>query len=469
MDDSRTAQTSECALGCHRNATHFCYCEFSDTFLCTEHIATHAASHSSDQHFCPLPLTAFAYHHNFGYYDRLRSRQEGWEAGLNALQQNLKEVEKCLEEFGVMMENRIWLLAEFTIRKTAELERWKQSMNERIKTAIQLAEACFYEDNPELSDPLARVLRSYVPGSDTLRLFSYALDPTQLPSVSGNVLVTELLEPKEMNTERISKMNTLEGIAPQLIRIEDQAISLFDFSQNRWKAELSLNKSVARSGHRFCLQSDTEVFLSGGKDDAGTILKSSFEIDFQGRVTCKPDMSIERSLHGLVYYAGIRYVFGGETTHQTNICHASNQAERLELGENTWKQLPEMQHARKSFQPAVWRLSIYLCGGEQQLSIEVFELETWQMRELTLALPESSNATLAWTQGDELAILGKNWFLRLGWMDGQMCRKERSQHGNGTDPYSRGAPVLRGSQVFVSSGLKCVVYAAESGKKIKEF
>lgn len=469
MDSSTEPPASECSLNCPRTATHFCYCDFSDTFLCTEHVTTHVETHSSDQHFYPLPLPAFRDHQSFGYYDRLRSRQEGREAGLKALLQNLKEVERCLGEFGAMMENVIWQLADFTSRKTAELELWKQDLEQRIGAATQLVEASFYEDSPELSDSLARVLRNYVPGSDTLRLFSYTLDPALLPPVSENVLVTELLEPKELSFERISKMNTFEGVSPQLVRVESQAISLFDFSQKRWKPLLSLSKPVARSGHRFCLQSDTEVFLCGGKDEAGTILKSSFELDFQGRVTCKSDMSIERSLHGLVYYAGIRYVFGGETTHQTCISHVSNQAERLELGESAWKLLPQMQYARKSFQPAVWRLGIYLCGGEQQLSIEVFELETWQMRRLTLALPESSNATLAWTQGDELAILGKNWLLRLGWKDGQMSRKERTQHRNGADPYSRGAPVLRGSEVFVSSGLKCVVYAADSGKKIREF
>jgi hypothetical protein len=198
------------------------------------------------------------------------------------------------------------------------------------------------------------------------------------------------------------------------------------------------------------------------------MLKSSFEVDFQGRVTCKPDMTIERCLHGLVYFAGFRFVFGGETTSETSIFRDSTRAESLELCGDAWKQLPDMRYPRKNFQPAVWRLSLFLCGGEQLL-IEELELESRQMRLHSISLPEASKATLAYLLDDDLVVLGKNWLLRLGLRDNKLYLKARSQHGNGTDPYSRAMPVVRGTEIYVSSGFKCVVYSTESGKKIKEF
>lgn len=459
---------SLCALGCSRPATHFCYCDFNETFLCTEHSSTHEESHTSEQHFRPLPLLAYGHHQNFGYYDRLKTRQEGWEAGVKVLQQNLTELDKCMTEFADLIEERIWELTDFAYKKQAELEVWKQNMSERIANAVNLVESTFYEDEPELTDSLARVLRGYIPGSDTLRLFTYDMRPDLLPSVSNEVLTTELLEPKELSLERMSKMNTMEGISPKLIRIEDQALSIFDFEQNRWKSPLSLTRQVGTSGHRFCLQSDTEVFLCGGKDSAGVMLKSCFEVDFQGRVNCKSDMTIARSLHGLVYFAGFRFVFGGETTSETSVSRDSTRAESLELCGDSWRQLPDMRYPRKNFQPAIWRLSLFLCGGEQLL-IEELELESRQMRLHSISLPEASKANLAYVLDDDLVVLGKNWLLRLGLKDNKLYLKTRSQHGNGADPYSRAMPVVRGSEIYVSSGLKCVVYSAGSGKKIKEF
>jgi hypothetical protein len=91
------------------------------------------------------------------------------------------------------------------------------------------------------------------------------------------------------------------------------------------------------------------------------------------------------------------------------------------------------------------------------------------MRLHSISLPEASKATLAYLLDDDLVVLGKNWLLRLGLRDNKLYLKARSQHGNGTDPYSRAMPVVRGTEIYVSSGFKCVVYSTESGKKIKEF
>ena len=442
------------------DATHFCYCAGSETFLCEEHVGTHEESHSESELFVPLPLSALDQHLNFGYYDRLKVRLQANTLGLDALDNNLAEIDRCIEEISTIVEEVIWKLNDFACRKVKELKEIRAKIQFQIEEARLEFRNTLYDDFTTPIFPATVSLRNFVPGSEMLTLFQFSLKADLFPPNFDQLLTYTVRPPQQSAPENSETVDTARfGFI--LPKIESQKISFFDFERKSWRKSVTVRGKIVSNGHRFVLLSDNTVFLCGGRDKE-TVFASSFVLDSGGKVQKWADMQVARFAHGLVCYLKFVYSFGGQTQDKESSAHS----ELMKLTENRWETIAEMPSPRKNFVPTVFQRRIYLCGGSGNTDIDVFELEFGRMRSLNFRLPEVSAACLSFVQRNEMVVVLKNTILRFREKENRLMLRGTLRHDNNAEPYAKTAPVVYGTKVFVSNGSKCVVYDTITGKAL---
>ena len=167
-----------------------------------------------------------------------------------------------------------------------------------------------------------------------------------------------------------------------------------------------------------------------------------------------------RNAGGVVMWQGDAYVFGS--------CRGSgvSTGESIALPQGQWRSLPNMHKPRFSFTPTIWRNSIYLCGGWECDSAEVFD--GISMRLLTLKLPETGR-TLSCLHGSSLLLFTYNYLTVLSLhADSDEVQVTSKQHSK-YYPDSNTSPVLRGDLFFFHFGKVCRCSAEDGEPLISSF
>lgn len=158
----------------------------------------------------------------------------------------------------------------------------------------------------------------------------------------------------------------------KLLRVHQGTIQYFK-KTDKWALFAPIRRNILPEGLRLVYIPDEDiVFICGG---LRLQAKSTYYIT-RTKTKQLSDMSTRRSLHGLCYAKSVNsvLVFGGEQLQER--FEQISSAEKFDLRENEWKTLPDMLEARADFQPCVVYDKVYICGGNQSGTCELFDLKT---------------------------------------------------------------------------------------------
>ena len=323
-----------CSICVKTPATTFCICSQSQsgpTLLCDSHLSEHLVKDRSRLHQL-LPIGAVSEQISPGYCERLKNRQDGIQLGKELLMENVKRIDRCIEEFAGKVQEVMNVLSAYWTEQNSGLLKLREEMVTAINEAIAEAEATLYQDAPTLHCQLAEPLRAALHHQSNLRLFDYYLDQSPYPSSLETLLILQ---------NRLNMTNI-----PTLPVIMDSNLTLFNLSTTTKQTEMKhLNLQVVNNDQgTLCVISPTQYF--------NVFMHKALVLDMDLRQILQKQHTIKgRLFAGSVKFGNFVYVFGGV---------GEKSAERYDLALNKWQPLPEMQQEMWKFTPAVHESCAYL-------------------------------------------------------------------------------------------------------------
>lgn len=136
---------------------------------------------------------------------------------------------------------------------------------------------------------------------------------------------------------------------------------------------------------------------------------SAFLLNIESGSLCRGgNMRTARHSHGMVCYTGSVFAFGGVST------LTLRKAEEYQIATKRWHSLPSMNHPRRLFNPCARSDSIYLCGGVDCDSLELFSIPDRKYTVIEIMLP----VTRCWQCAsvlvqDELVYVTEAFVMRM--------------------------------------------------------
>lgn len=259
---------------------------------------------------------------------------------------------------------------------------------------------------------------------------------------------------------------------PLFVLLYYSSISSFDVSawQATTKEKVSLDVRLSCSNSSYIVLDRTSVLCCGGNSKSQTDIRSKlgaaskqvFTVHITtGTVTSLADMSIARERCGLIVYRQVAYVFGGtDRGFYGSIAPCAYTCESMALASEAWGRLGDMNEARWSFNPCLWRGEIYLCDN---FTAEIFNPENRSFRAISVEFSNTRDAC-AYVWNDKLVVVSAEWITRLEWREGSLEVVKQKQKS--LSPASQCLPEVWGSRVYWFSYGGLIVANAETGGKI---
>lgn len=331
MDSNRL-----CSICSDSSATSFCTCSgLTPLLLCDTHVSEHIFKDRTRIHQL-LPITALIARTQSSHYDRLKARQDAVALGREELWDNVRRLDKCLEEFTAKLQEIMNALSEYWNVKNAELQGIREQLVESINESVSEAEATLYEENPQFHYKLSQALREFQRGNRSLRLFEYSIDEKGYSSSLENILAIT------------SSLQTVETSVLPLL--SQQSITLYKLEESKLGTELKHPLLAATQDTSLC-QVDNSSFL---------LVKCHY-VSLMDVVANKCYMKQStfraRKAAGALKFGNYVYMFGG-TGEKTS--------EKYDLSRNIWLRLGDMSRPLSNFVPVLYQDTVYLadlgCG-----------------------------------------------------------------------------------------------------------
>ena len=193
----------------------------------------------------------------------------------------------------------------------------------------------------------------------------------------------------------------------RLALVTSKSLAFFDFKHLCVKPPCEFKCRVpVNEESRWAAVSSSSVVVCGFPSDANQAVRCHM-LHMDGRVEKLPDTQYDHQACGLIVWQKAIHVFGSYEEKGSRKC------EGLPLAALTqpWVALETMQKKRCYFTPVSWRAAIYLCGGWNNTTIEVFD--GVQMRTANFHLPEGS-CTLTVVRNNSLLVLSTNFLTVIG-------------------------------------------------------
>ena len=240
--------------------------------------------------------------------------------------------------------------------------------------------------------------------------------------------------------------------SPQpLVQVREDEVRYFDLGLKQWKRLYGLQPRLPEYHMDYSLTfvDDFYLFVCGG-----TKSPASAHMLGPNRVLILPDMLLGRHSHTVAYVATYKRVcvFGGCWTHTA--CEAYYQQVQ------EWKPLPAMRTPRNGTNAVVRGDLIYLCGGDNKGTVEMYSALQDTMTLLKLTLPFSGGCVVTqW--GDLVLCIAAE--VSVWWNVREQRVVQKLVH-----PHCRVScicpPHVVGSQVYVAATLECRVYSLSAGQ-----
>ena len=331
MDSNRL-----CSICSDSSATSFCTCSgLTPLLLCDTHVPEHIFKDRTRIHQL-LPITALTVRTQSSHYDQLKARQDAVAMGREELWDNVRRLDKCLEEFTAKLQEIMNALSEYWNVKNAELQIVREYLVVNINEAVSEAEATLYEENPKLRCELTSSLREFQRGNKSLRLFEYSIDEKSCtPSLESILAITSPLHEVEV---------------PILPLLSQQSITLYNFTESKLERELQHPLLAATQETTLCQVSSNSFLVVRGHDVSLMDVAAS-------KCTAKQPTCRARKRAGGLKFGSYVYMFGGS---------GEKSAEKYDFSRNIWQKLGNMSRFLCNFVPVLYQGVVYLadlgCG-----------------------------------------------------------------------------------------------------------
>lgn len=361
---------------CNRSqAGLFCTCSGSEEFYCEGCIAGHFQKNRG-RHHLTYDVVELRYYKIPGYMERREAQIVALPRVREQVGRNVREVEKCIEEYCAKTEEFIAALN----RQKAETVELLSRKKAQIEDSLGEVEATLAEFKPDLKTVYGELIREQLDrNSADFSLFDYELTITK-PETCLNLNI----EDSVWNGTR--KFPCIYGNTLRLYDIKSKDITSFP---------LSISFTY---GSVFCLLSANSVLCLGGSPASSSVYELSLSTL---KFTTLPSTNVPRQYPGIAKVKDCVYAFG---SYKPN----SASCEKLPLSEETWSNTGNMSEARCCFMPGVYLTDVYLACLYQVSSrtIEVFSTVNEAFRTIPMLLPWTSSGYLhSFFIGNELFIL----------------------------------------------------------------
>lgn len=204
-------------------------------------------------------------------------------------------------------------------------------------------------------------------------------------------------------------LNTLREICAylpppyHLALVFNSSLSYFDCSTQTMRPAVTLDREFDSTNSRWVAVDTNRVVLCGG-GDGNEAWKTAYMLYANGSTLALPDMLHGHRSCGLTLWCRSIYVFG------SFVSEGATKSECFSLREQFWSSLPDMQTNRSCFTPVVWQSAVYLCGGNQNNTVEVWDGHCMTL--LDFLLPVKGN-TVGCVQRDEMLLVNGDTLLVL--------------------------------------------------------
>ena len=406
----------------------YCSCTIPVTYLCDSCFIPHRNKNPSLVH-----CTATVEVPNFPQY---LQRCQVFVQGKEELLGNIARIDLCCTEITNAVETLIVQIQQYKDEFLKQLQAMKGEMTREINQSIEEAEASIGQDTVELKGKYSAALRHYVPNS--LTIFTYQIDCTQVYA-SLQSLIQIQFSPSPQPSSLSAAIPPAQVQTAEIYWVTGKSVQCFDVRTSQLHPPVQLRTPIlADENSRWAVVDSGRVVLcGGGKGDTSESLvisgyskprKTAYLLSKTGEVETLPELQYGHQSPGVIAWNGRVLVFGSSRG------PGGRQCEALVLTGQTWEAFAEMHKKRFEFTPAIWRDSVYLCGGARNRTVEVFDGVSLQL--LEFRFPEGIQC-MACAHGETLLVVTVNYLIVL------------SRTGSGSEPDSvlkarRGA----GSQTF---------------------
>ena len=386
-----------CSFKSCSKATDFCCCRNVETFLCEQHLLKHLREFAVHD---ILPISVYGQHRIPGYFHRLKQRTETRPLGIQQLESNLSLIDTCIDQLSTTSVRLIKQLKKLSHSIIRQLKDLKLKLADEIQAAVMETESTRYLDDPDLQSPISRLLREFVPGSESLALFRYAINPWQVEEFVKYEVDPSIHSVLYAAPTKMCEIPQITGNVFRYLNLET-GVSTY--------AKLS---ETFNFGTVFCQVNEGAIVALGSAPASQTAFW--LKID-RASLTTLPKMAKVRQNPGVIKHADFVYAFGGYRLK----CDASSSAEKYSLVAKEWTALPNMSHPRSHFNPCSMGGIIFLADVSKYYTLDTFNPATDEITPLPIQLPESlKGRSVAFVTDNELTIVALSQFVGR-WRQGE--------------------------------------------------
>lgn len=331
-------------------ADSICCCQHIFTRLCRGCATFHVSKAPAELHVM-VPIKYMARLNQPGYLEGIIHKKMRLGQRKAELRVNSENMTRCMDEFNHKCTILIEQLTTYRDQLLTTISQAKDDLDNLISAAEKEADECLYDDNPGHMHEMAALLLAE--NGDSLQdvFFNYALHFHPEGLYSAILLNFEV------------PFQTPQGAVTQIPWLTNTSLRLYDPERSTWKSPWSFPKSFIDKYSSAAYLPDGQLLVTGSNPATTEVIKLN-PADCT-ILHCSP-LRVPRCGHGLIVWKGLAYVFGG-----MDLKSGEKISVRVENGR--WDPLPDMGFQRQFFNPAGHGGQIYLCGGGETNTIEVYD------------------------------------------------------------------------------------------------
>jgi len=331
-----------------------------------------------------------------------------FEQGKQELLLNLSRVDECCAHFSQALETHILQAQAYRDLVISQFQQWKVQLSRDISESVAEVQAKLEGQGRDLQGKYSVPLWLYRPGNLTLFTFEQSsMTPTDYSLMPKAAYRTPRPADLKVDTHQTKAKRPKPEELPTVPLLSHSHIAFFDFDTMNSGPAVKLDRSVS-VGYQslWAVVGPSQVFLCNVSN------RRSYLVSGDGQVVSTPDTLFTHTDGGIVMWKAAIHLFGGSAKSQ------GTSSERLSLSLSHWCKLPNMYESRFQFTPVVWRNSVYLCGGGDSRTVEVFD--SYSFRLMYFLLPEPGKCVSA-VYGEQLFMYASHKGVVIISDSGQVC------------------------------------------------
>lgn len=426
---SYSHEESICSVCNEAEAKLICCCDFPPVLVCKPCISLHLEKQPIGLH-APLPIQIRPNISSPAYITSLRNRYSGKIYASQLLSANLVKIAEAEREIQRVCQ---WILTSVQEARDAALQQlWeiRENIKAGVKNAIQEVEDHIYEEGYKPETTLSDLIWSFSPlrPSPISPLFSFSINPSPILDLLPSLI--RLCPTPAPYSHTDNYLPIINSTSIRIFHYETEAIAPPIMLEMPIMIDATSAWLVLEEGKLFCCGRHHPASSAAYVLDVGS-----------GGVAEVEGMQSARSQHGVVLYKNDIYVFGGllEKTYLSS-------SEYYSLSLRHWFPIPNMLSPRDGFNPCTHSGLIYIVGGSNSTSAEIYHPEKQCFTPLDLILPKA-DCSISLFLNEELYILQRSamyrWTLQAG--KGEL----RVEQLKGSATWSNVVPRVAGNCVYI--------------------